>query len=442
MDYQQYQLELERYNNHVKHQLENNRNEYLREDYTEEEYEWSEYLDYCADWKYQFNHIAKTHMQNFIVELAKRSTKMVCGDHTHEFSYHLPTDDIGQTSLDGPRIHLSSMTMLPLESCWYKKIRSEIEEFSHTASHHWVAANLPDTMIRVFSTLIRVELEKANLGFEILPYDVFTSGQWQIGPKGALTTMAQSKYPSVKQLMDQFLIERSHKTIDSLSTSEERVILFDTSRIYQEHGFHTFITAVSEPIRWINKINALRRKDRNFSKEDAITLRETNKAINKCAKCANKRTKNRALTIPGIYYAPPGNGKTTMCTREEFVGFDTDWTTSNIKWTDFTDIFFEDIPILTNQYDAFQKSGMLTVGSFNNQHLRVNPATDEPWTTWEQIEQNGKHRRDLIISRISKRSHMNREITKMMFANYIRQVSLMRFMKKRRSKIKAYWLPN
>lgn len=86
----------------------------------------------------------------------------------------------------------------------------------------------------------------------------------------------------------------------------------------------------------------------------------------------------------GVYYAPPGAGKTTAQNREYLIAYDTDWIGKGITWREVSPLLRWKIPILTNQCEGFVGSGLKVVGVYNH-HLTTTP-DGKPYVTFEAVE--------------------------------------------------------
>lgn len=412
--------------------------EHNREDYTESEYDWPEYLDYCDEWRIEYNLIAQRHMQNFVIELAKRKMRIECGNHSHEMRYHDPRDDVSTTSQTGSEIRISSTTSLNMSACWFKTISSAIQIIESETTNHWVAARLPGIMIDVFKTLVKSEMSSRGHTFEILPFDVFSSGLWERGSRAAIKELERQPNQTVKLLMDSFRYHKQIENEDDLFGAKdgEKDLLTTTQEIESDHGFHAFIKSEDQTSRWLKFINMARSK---ATKDDGSRLTKTrvDAAMARCPRCI-RRSGRRALSVPGIYYAPPGSGKTSAMNKEDFIGFDTDWLTSNLRWQDLVELLREEIPIITNQPGAFTGSGMLIVGVFNPNHVRNNQE-GKPFTTWQAVNIAKSLNPNMIVLKHEHGHYMNRDLLKMFFLNYVRNTSLHRFMKRRRRAVFNYW---
>lgn len=439
MNDQEYLEKLNEYTQRIDSLNKQERSAYLREDYTEEEYEWEEYLDYCEDWNYQFNKIADRHLMNFSLELAKRKTKITCGDHTHELRYHEPREPISKTQTKGENkyIVISSTTSPPRHECWFQTIEAAIKQISTECDAPHNAARLPPIMLKVFQTLIKCGLTQQNLSYELVPYDVFTSGLWDKGSRMAFNDLKEGQ--TVKSLLHQLNHDKVTENEDNLLKEKHtKWLLLSKNDVTNSHGFHTFLKTAGDESKWLQFINRFRRQAKDFSSpNENITLADVREKEETCEKCKWNKGK-RQFTNFGVYYAPPGNGKTTLMNDELFLGFDTDWITSGLQWTQLTKLFMANIPILTNQYSAFQNSGLLITGIFNEKHVRLRPS-GQPFTTWEEVKLRQTSENNFLVLHQNKNQYLNRSILCLSFLNFIREVSLIRFMKKRRFKHDEYW---
>lgn len=437
MEDEEYFAKLQAYNDALAALSPEDKKDYFREDYTEVEYDWPEYLDYCDDWKYNYTAIARRHFNNFVVELAKRKTKLICQGHHHEMRYHHREDDISSTVLDGPMIVLSDTTIIPATCCWRKTILDAIEETAEGTNNHWIVAQLPLPMINIFKALVQTGLAQENQTYELIPFDIFSAGLWDKGPQSALNAL-KDRSKTVKNLVSQLEKTREETVEDKLLNSKQNEIIYDSESVITDHGFHTFLDASNQTFRWLNKINRIRGKASNYSLSQNIRHKDIEKARTKCEQCI-KRPGKRSLSVPGIYYAPPGSGKTTCATNESFVGLDTDWLTSKLHWSQISDFLFENVPIITNQIHAFHNSGMLITGSVVIEHIRKN-TRGKPFTTEKELkEAKAVHRHTILKIRKESNTYLERSLLQMYFIQYIRNETLRIFMKRRAPVITEYW---
>lgn len=440
MDDNEYLARLDKYNTQTEGRKQHDKHEYFRDEYSEQEYEWPDYLDYCEQWRNDFSTQAKRHLPGFIAELGKRKQRIECGNHHHEFRYLDPLEDLDRTTIDGPVISISHTTYIPFSTCWYQTILHQIETIDTDVKNHWVAPALPNTMIMVFRTLISSHIAASGGDYEIVPYDVFTSGQWHTGSKHALELLKQNPDRTVRSLLD--VMENNRESgedhrLDVMGAEvNKQQILLAPIEIYNDHGFHTFIKASQNPSRWFNFINGIRRRAHAFQTTDTLRMAEYRKA-ERCEQCTSRPGK-RAYSVPGIYYAPPGNGKSTAMKQDEFVGFDTDWLTSCLKWSELTALFYENVPIITNQHSIFAQSGTLMCGIFNDGHVRKRP-DGRDYTLWSEILSSKTANPGMIIFHEQTPWHLNRDMPRLMFLHYVREKALEKFMLKRKPNIPEYW---
>lgn len=105
--------------------------------------------------------------------------------------------------------------------------------------------------------------------------------------------------------------------------------------------------------RQILSFTNARRRDRG--NPERITLDKLDVERRKCEYCHPPPYPDPSVL--GVYYAPPGAGKTTTQNKEYLIAYDTDWIGKGMTWREVSPLLRWKIPILTNQCEGFVGSG-------------------------------------------------------------------------------------
>jgi hypothetical protein len=173
-------------------------------------------------------------------------------------------------------------------------------------------------------------------------------------------------------------------------------IIKKTWMVYLSHGVHAAYKAVSDKgpfIRAVQQIRSLDPRNPEIFREDLLAG-----AIERCDLC-DRNPDVPVKTVPGLYYAPSGGGKTTAQRSQVFVGLDTD---NLIRGSSFDVVvrpFLEmGLAVITSQHQLAISNPMPTLGIFSGEVVRKT-LKGRPFTCEEHLihtieRSNGK----LLIS--------------------------------------------
>lgn len=167
-----------------------------------------------------------------------------------------------------------------------------------------------------------------------------------------------------------------------MSLKCEPETIFCAKDVSEFHGLHALLRSREDAFKILDIVNSIRGLARN---SDPVTPCMLINSIASCYQCQQFSGIPTGTSPTGIYYAPPGNGKSTAQRKELFIGIDTDWL---IKESDFPTIMLPflkiGIPIVTNQYHLCLNSGEKFIGIFNPSKLRCDP-NGNPFTPLAEI---------------------------------------------------------
>lgn len=409
MDADKYQKELEAYHARISNMSSDEYRHYMREDYEfEDEFDAiPEYLDYVETWDSDFHYQACKYSKSFIVDdLCKRNAKVKCGDHEHVFSL-LPNEMFNSVKQTGQYIQLTTETFINADACWYRNVLQSIHRLRDQTKPGMMDLTEPD--FEYFTSII------ANGGYlkmvdrdEIIKPE-YVSTKEQRKTYNAFKTMwyhgcsekVDNDTPAVTQIKNTIGTAGTQKLIAGVvnikrkrgfdsSLFNERITLLYGDTMNERHDFHIAYRLFGhEAKQMLSLMNTIRSKAHDHEPtRDTLKTKAIEKAMEDCKLC--KKSGPQSWSTPGIYYAPPGNGKTTALEKGFLAAFDTDWLTSGIHEQELTFLLERNIPIVTNQYTAFGNGMTKMIGFFNPDHVRLRPMDGEPFTEIKDVENFAK----------------------------------------------------
>lgn len=366
---------MDAYLNRVSNMDKDELHSHLRRDYHHPDQLWPDYLDYLDEWKFEYRHKLSVTRKDFIYRfLAVRNQKIQCGDHYHQFSTEPSSNEL---SVHFPRTD----TFISPTACWYKTILKMEDELS--SDELISASTFTTTELTFLHRFASVEMVKQGLTPTLLSFEDFKNHWWG---------QENTALPSIEELK----IDLPAGEPQWLLTKDSPVEIVQTSELTsQDHGLHTLLATAPEPYLVFKTIN----KIRDVTPEpDLVTPSQLATAMENCNQCSGNYP-TVGPTYPGVYYAPPGNGKTTAARHNVFCGVDTDWL---LKMSDFNTVIAPflamDLPVITNQYNLATNSGEKFIGNFNPHALRTAP-TGKAYTSPREIQAAKKtYGSDLTIS--------------------------------------------
>lgn len=418
----------QKYMNRIQEMTPSEKHSYLRIEYREPTQEWPDYLDYVEEWRDLYQRKLSQIRRDFIFHvLAKHSQRLPCGDHFHRFTTEVPT-------------HSESVSIknrdcfIDESSCWYQNIsRSEDDLISQP--HTLNAASLSNIQTQQFKRIVGIRMVT---GHEFSTHDLLTfeqyKEQWhdsqdkttayEILSRSGVTPL-QPKLPDILPGPTTVVEEPVIKTWFTRGPTD---IIISNDDVLSDHGFHNLMRVRDDRITVLKKINRIRRPY-----TDKITPVDVHGAIAQCSAC--KFSSPWATTsYPGIFYSPPGNGKSTSMKTDCFIGVDTDWL---LKHSDFSTMCLPfvklGIPILTNQYSLIIDTDQKMFGSFSPNHLRT--YRGKPYTSIHEIHgamlsSDG----DLVV--MYNAGYLNDNLLKLLLMQYVHDVTKQHVYGMNRVKIK------
>lgn len=341
---------------------------HLRSDYREQGQEWPDYLDYIDEWEASYEHTLTQTRKDFIYSaLAKRHQKIICGDHHHVFSIY-----------DGPNIVFvpNPDFYVDYQSCWYQTIvKSDTILRCSDTSIEAPRLSLPESSIIKNLTKMRLMLSDSTT-FDKLSFSDFKEKWWSKESRDqARRIFLESRTPTIKtpdEVIQQAIHELPPPPPLWLCTDNQVNTILTNSVAIQQHGFHALLRTREDRHPIIDMINKIRSLATNY--EGPISRSDLATAIQHCPQCSTRSDIPSGPSYPGVYYAPPGNGKSKSQDDETFIGIDTDLLISMSDFKTIIDPFLRiGIPVITNQYHLAQHSGERFFGIFNKHHLRQDP---------------------------------------------------------------------
>lgn len=408
------------------------RSAHLREDYFEEDQLWPEYLDYCEDWEYYFEDKLKQVRMDFIFSvLAKRRQTIMCGTHTHTFSTD-PNDQGADVIITNTDATLNE------ESCWFYTLTvAERWLNDHDSAKKASRLSVPETVYLKKMISLRLVLD-SNTTPTKLDFKQFQTRWWKQDTRRRALELLEESMPNndyfkIQEAIEQLREEHPVAKPKWLHPSTEQPqVIFGNAELYTHHGLHALMRVRSDSHAIFDIINDIRSEDANHFPLKAERLAE---AMEKCKHCTTIKPSSQAVTTTfcGVYYSPPGNGKTTALETEAFVGVDTDWL---LKMSDFNTMLApflrRGIPILTNQYHLSVNAGTKFIGTFNTSHLRIDPITQQPYTTLREILSARMVMKDdlLVITHADDTKYFTHDLLSLLRIQHIYELTRIQFMSK------------
>ncbi|APG78158.1 hypothetical protein [Hubei tetragnatha maxillosa virus 8] len=344
------------------------RRQETREDYREESQIKADYLDYVDEWKWHNKEQKHQLLEAFLYSISQTHQIVRCNcGNTHTFTTMAQREE-GEIAIDEP-------TILIFTQCWYIHISNQISIALDSLTEEQIRQ--PTYVEDVLGYVAKWKVTH-NLT-PMLPLDVFKKIWWDKTLKNKRSTDAielEQKIPS----NDRTIIHAKQKEYDAPIRHEGHRVLLHF--VHNEHSFHNLYHALSKAdfLIVLKFMNTWRTKIGRSS--DKIDLTDIEASVMKCERCMEIKTRVK-LTLPGVYYAPPGVGKTTAMESGQIVGVDTDWIGVGPTWRDYSTIFKMKIPIVTNQYTAFVGCGYKVTGVVKSSIRK--DSEGKPFTTKQQL---------------------------------------------------------
>lgn len=432
------------------------RRAYFREDYDEDsEYIEPEYGDFTNAWKYDFEYNACKYISDFVRhELAESNSKMMCGDHYHWFKVipNVAHMAVNQKSIT---VFLTPETKIDTETCWYKVILNAIHHLRDEEIDGLM--ELTECQKRLFYGVVVdylkekptiKEQKQLNYAFERICFNGIDNQVVQIN-----TLVDKVGYVGTQKVIAIANEVRQHKPVDPLGNVNR--LLRTSGSIETEHGFHAFIRNVGDPRTMVNAINKTRTKAHNsfwkkekerkgMNSKSFVGLKDPRpnehvrikynvvvESMNTCIKC--RRHDGTRMSAPGIYYAPPGSGKTTVLDEEYLVAMDTDWLCSGLN-IDMVKLFLNmGYPLITNQYNAFYGAPIKMMMFMNIEKMRK-MENGKYFTEPDVIKEYARcNKNQSTLMRGYNNVYLAHRMLQMRIANYLSGLTVKQFLTHHRS---------
>lgn len=370
------------------------RKAYFREDYVPEDHrslvaEYYDWLDDIAYSEYDQMELLKDFIYGY---LAQRKQKILCGDHHHIFYAGAPTKHDVPESYDGERVIIFPDSDYSHDLCWYKQLRQGIVELPRDVIR--TAATLPRCNAQFMDTLVPLKtkiIDAADARYEVEEVQPFTFQQFR-----QKWWAHKTRFEAERALMDIPSVAKRTNLISLTPpkpTTRPNIVVRHTSgRVAADHSFHVFMQHCPSPGLALALINESRTR---CGPQYRISLDMLNRAMKNCQPCKRSaHLPKRGLSQVGLYYSPPGGGKSTAQTEEIIIAIDTDWIAEYsppVFHETLATFLFHNMPVVTNQHSLATSCGLKMAGSYNLAHLRLNPATGLPYTSESEIRGSIAH---------------------------------------------------
>lgn len=387
---------------------EQERREENRADYIEESQLYPDYLDYVEEWEWHQKEQKHSLLQSFILAQSKTHRKMecTCEEGEHVFTT-MKEPEKGDVITDSPALYIYG-------KCWYKTLSIKVDEVLEQLKQPQI--RLPKTIESIMIQVSRWRMVTSEQTPFLLPYEAFEKIWWDKSITGKTSETAKALLSQLSWVeRDQIKIMKSQNESQIPKHKWKKLLDFPHS----DHGLHALKDAISEAnfqTVW-SFMNKWRTK---IQPQSAIDISELERKISKCKLC-QKGKYPAALSNPGVYYAPPGCGKTTAQNKELLVGLDTDWIGVGPTWADYSPIFNMKIPIITNQYTIFEGSGFKVIG-VTKKNVRKD-SEGRPLTTQRELDQfERKHPQGVIFTQIPSKKFVSDYATHLQLTSHLQKL--------------------
>jgi len=348
-----------------------------RLDYREESQAYPDYLDYVEEWEWFADEQLSELKSKLILAYSKRHQKLKCECNNYHILTTCDKPDAGDTITDDP-------SRVIYNTCWYKTIAQELNSIKLALKGQSLL--LPDPMHNMLHNILKWKMVDNNQTPILLPFETFKAIWWSSKDQAALgkELLRDMKYHEVMQIVHM----REDQTPEIKDEGKKVLLNFPDS----DHGFHQLIYALKDQgktiFNWMNK-----QRSKLGLPTDQINYERYKRKTLKCKSC--RRGHFPGISVPGVYYAPPGGGKTTALNNGVLVGFDTDWIGVGLSWRDYTYLLRKGIPIITNQPEIFIGSGVKIIGILKKHIREVN---GKPLDTYQHLRQwASQHSRNVLF---------------------------------------------
>lgn len=402
----------------------------------------AEYLDWLDDIAY-VDTLRMELVKDFVYSyLAQRKQKIQCGDHHHIFyaGPNVPHDS--EVIYTDENVIISPESDYSHDVCWYREIIQQIKEIPPETFR--TAAVLPACNTKFLKGLtvqeepdVKDEPEGSSSPVLPLTFQFFRQAWWSKG------TVSEAEHALLEHPVVKTRLTSVNLTPPDPFRVSTPIVRHSSGQVILEHGLHALLVHSTSPGLTLALINESRTR---CGSQYRLTINMVLKGMQQCAHCRDMAQKpKRALTQAGLYYAPPGAGKSTAQDMEILVAVDTDWLAEyspSAFHETVAPFLFHHIPVLTNQHRLATNSGIKLTGVFNEAHLRVDPTTGLTYANKSDLQASvASQYPDLVcVFRRAPGHYYAREFLTALFLQYVAHHSQWMFFK--RNKANNRFRPN
>lgn len=322
-----------------------------RVDYREESQIYADYLDYVEEWEWHSKETQSSLLSSYIQYCGKTHQNVYCSCSKQQHTLTtVKESDKGDVVVDHP-------TNFIYAQCWFKQLTKDVREVLEQNAKIPKRNRLTPTLERVLHTVAQWKMVNQDQTPFLLPFDAYKELWWNKDLKGKETTLSKFLTQQITQKEKEDLLIQRDQALRKVDNEDKRILLHFP---HSEHGFHILYSSIGEAI-FSSVWSFMNVQRKRIDEKAGIKIDEFFKRMKECELC-KRQDHIPGLSPQGIYYAPPGSGKTTMAANGLFVGFDTDWIGIGPSWLDYGFLLRQNIPIITNQYTRFLNCGLKVIG--------------------------------------------------------------------------------
>lgn len=377
------------------------------EDHMDETYEgqeYADYLDYIDEWEWHANDQRDEMIRILTYHYCTFHKILKCDDHFHI----LEKPGSALTPSDKEKIYheyigvrfenITDVNRPMYAQCWYKTLVRVIDEVFSFLRKGSMA--LPPPLEIVLGKIAQWKLTNMNMTPSQLPYETFLQQWWNEKDK-------RSKAQHLLNANELTSMQNMMKPL--VKVGKEKILYYYPEK---EHSLHRMYKACRDKgSMLIRNISKLRMQIQN---DCGITVKQVEDSINICEHC-RKATYNQLAPF-GVYYGPPGMGKTTAQEQGLLVALDTDWIGVGPVWTDYAPFLRERFPIITNQSEIFNGCGLRMIGVVKPS-IRLD-SNGIPFTTRRRVKEfEREHPKSITIIDMDDKKFLSDYVTHMTLIN-------------------------
>lgn len=391
-----YEAWLNKYTTSIAQQDVFERAEDQRIDYHHPSQTYADYLDYVEEWEWHADEKRPELLTRVIYTMSHKHVRLACRCRKEHVLTTNAKPNEGDVIVDEIGANLNT-------KCWFHTVSEAVGQSMKA---------LKDTTMKMANPLEEMLVKFARLRMvadgmtpTLLPYDAFRILWW----KQESDVQARHLLNRLDEPLRKAVVQRLNDYTPKVEKKE--ILLFYPQ---SDHGLHALHKALDESDfrRVLSLTNRLRKKIDPTTEH--VSYRHVIDKEAECEFCANNKQPH--LSVFGVYYAPPGAGKTTAQNRELFVGFDTDWIGLGFTWRDVVLLFKLGIPIITNQEQIFFGSGIKVFGIAK---AKIRRGLD----TISRIRESARnYEKDFGLQEVQKKEYMSDWILRLQISSIIQQM--------------------